>query len=180
MKPSSPRSDGLSRRQVLLAGGLTLAGLPRLPSIASASEAGTVTIRMKSDPTGAKVYFDPIGVLVMPGTTIRWVVQSNVHTTTAYHPANGDFPQRIPDAADPWDSGYLTEPGASFSVTLTVEGVYDYFCRPHEAAGMVGRIIVGRPAGPGLRPPGDELPPAAREAFPSIEDIMKRTRVAPA
>jgi len=115
----------------------------------------------------------------VPGATIRWIVQSNVHTTTAYHPANGDYPQRIPDGADPWDSGYLTEPGASFSVTLTAEGVYDYFCRPHEGAGMVGRIIVGRPAGPGATAPGDELPPPARQAFPSIEEIMKRTRVAP-
>jgi hypothetical protein len=33
------------------------------------------------------------------------------------------------------------------------EGVYDYFCKPHEAAGMVGRIVVGNPgSGPGTRP----------------------------
>ena len=45
-------------------------------------------------------------------------------------------------------SGYLVEPGDRFEVTLTVPGVYDYFCTPHEAAGMVGRIIVGQPARP--------------------------------
>jgi hypothetical protein len=39
--------------------------------------------------------------------------------------------------------------GLSFEVTLTVEGVYDYYCTTHEMAGMVGRIIVGQPSGPG-------------------------------
>ncbi len=27
-------------------------------------------------------------------------------------------------------------------VRLSVEGIYDYFCKPHEFAGMVGRIVV--------------------------------------
>ena len=127
---------------------------------------------MRSDPDGARVGFDPIGLRVVPGTVVRWVVEANVHTATAYHPANGGHPLRIPEQAEPWDSDYLVEPGQTFEVTLTAEGVYDYFCTPHEAAGMVGRIIVGRPGGPGTHPPGKELPPAARTAFPSIERIM--------
>ena len=32
---------------------------------------------------------------------------------------------------------------------FTVTGVYDYFCIPHEEAGMVGRIIVGSPTSAG-------------------------------
>ncbi|MDA7965440.1 plastocyanin/azurin family copper-binding protein, partial [Ruegeria sp.] len=28
---------------------------------------------------------------------------------------------------------------------LTIPGVYDYYCLPHEAAAMVGRIVVGTP-----------------------------------
>ena len=127
---------------------------------------------MRSDPEGARVGFDPIGVRVSPGARVRWVIEANVHTTTAYHPANGGRPLRIPQGAAPWDSGYLVEPGEAFEITLTVEGVYDYFCAPHEAAGMVGRIVVGRPAGPGVRPPGDGVPPLARRAFPSVERIM--------
>ena len=43
-------------------------------------------IAMRSDTAGSTVWFDPIGVLVAPGATIRWVVKENVHTTTAYHP----------------------------------------------------------------------------------------------
>ncbi len=63
-------------------------------------------------------------------------------------------------------------------------GVYDYFCMPHEAAGMVGRIVVGRPVGPGARPfdyfqgragarTWKPVPPAARQAFPPVERIMR-------
>src|SRR5213080_74914 len=70
-------------------------------------------------------------------------------------------------------------------VTLTVPGVYDYFCQPHEAAGMVGRIVVGKPGGPGAMAfdyfrgrPGTEnwkaVPPAAQKAFPSVDAIMRR------
>ncbi len=146
---------------------------------------------MRSDPQGARVWFDPIGLYVEPGQTVRWVVDSNVHTTTAYHPRNDGHSLRIPEGAVPWDSGFLVNPGDRFEVTLTVEGVYDYFCAPHEAAGMVGRLVVGRPAGPGALPfdyfrgrPGTgnwkPVPAAAREAFPSVERILEERIVRPA
>jgi plastocyanin len=147
-----------------------------------------VEIAMRSDRLGAEVWFDPIGVLVQPGQTVRWVVAENVHTTTAYHPKNDGHALRIPDAASPWDSGFLVKPRDHFEVTLTVEGVYDYFCAPHEAAGMVGRIVVGRPGGPGALPfdyfrgrPGTEnwkpVPPAAQKAFPSVDAILRQGSV---
>lgn len=90
----------------------------------------------------------------------------------------------IPEAAIPWDSGFLVNRGDHFEVRLTVPGVYDYYCQPHEAAGMVGRIVVGRPVGPGAMPfdyfrgrPGAEtwrpVPEAAQQAFPSVESIMR-------
>ena len=158
-----------SRRR-LLAGCAILLATPALPRVLAAQS--TVAVRMRSDPEGAHVGFDPIGLRVMPGTVVRWVVEANVHTATAYHPANGGHPLRIPEEAQPWDSDYLVEPGQTFEVMLTAEGVYDYFCTPHEIAGMVGRIIVGRPGGPGAQPPGEDIPAAARVAFPSIKRIM--------
>jgi plastocyanin len=170
----------LTRRGFLQAGGLLLASLAwPCPSRA----AGAVEIRMRSDPQGATVWFDPIGLWIAPGQSVRWVVAANVHTTTAYHPKNANHCLRIPEGAAPWDSGYLVQPGAHFEVTLTVEGVYDFYCMPHEAAGMVGRIVVGHPAGPGTLPfdyfrdrPGTEnwqpVPEAAQKAFPSIAAIM--------
>lgn len=147
--------------------------------------AAPVDVHMRSDPEGAQVWFDPVGLYLEPGQTVRWVVDANVHTTTAYHPRNARHSLRIPEAAVPWDSGFLVNPGDHFEVTFTVEGVYDYFCTPHEAAGMVGRLVVGRPAGPGMLSfdyfdgkPGAaawlRVPEAARRAFPGIEQIMRR------
>ncbi|MBX6322056.1 MAG: hypothetical protein IRY94_09535 [Rhodospirillaceae bacterium] len=168
----------------MAAGGACLAGLafPRIVRAAALGEA--VEIGMRSDAEGATVWFDPIGLFVEPGATIRWVVHENVHTTAAYHPANDHHSLRIPETAQPWNSDYLVNPGDHFAVTLTVPGVYDYYCLPHEAAGMVGRIIVGEPGGPGARPfdwfkdlPEAKdwlpVPEAAQAAFPSIEAIMR-------
>src|SRR5207244_12599015 len=103
---ASPSSAMLTRRDFLRAGGLALAGvaLPR-----GAHLAGMVEIRMMSDPTGADVWFDPIGVLIQAGDTVRSVVEANVNTTTAYHPKNEHHSLRIPERAMPWDSGFLPQ-----------------------------------------------------------------------
>jgi plastocyanin len=131
---------------------------------------------MWGDATGAHVSFDPVGLRLEPGDTLRWTNDDagNSHTATAYHPANFGRPRRMPAAAQPWDSGYLL-PGESFAVTLTAEGVYDYYCLPHEHAGMVGRLIVGDPAADGwLQDAGadGDLPEIALNAFPPVEEIM--------
>ena len=171
-----------SRRRVLLAGGLSLSGWA-LSSSPRAAE-GVVEVRLQSDMLGTTVGFDPIGLHVAPGTTVRWVVEANVHTVTAYHPRNDQHSLRIPPEAEPFDSGFLINPGNAFELRLVSEGVYDYFCLPHEAAGMVGRIIVGRPGGPGLLPfdyfkslpegrQWKDVPPAAQAAFPSVAAILQ-------
>jgi plastocyanin len=176
-------SSRLRRREVLRAGGLALAGLATPAGLCPARAGGVVEIRLRSDPLGTHVWFDPIGVLIEPGQTVRWMLEANVHTSTAYHPANDNHALRIPQAAEPWDSGYLVEPGDNFEMTLMVPGVYDYFCTPHEMAGMVGRIIVGEPTGPGTLPfdyfkddPAAQdwqpVPKAAQAAFPTVEAIM--------
>ena len=142
-----------TRRRFLTAGGLALASLA-VPRRTRAG--GVVEIMMRSTARGEEAWFEPIGVRIEPGQTVRWIMASpgNPHTTTAYHPKNANHSLRIPETATPWDSGFLVNPRDTFEVTLTVEGVYDYFCLPHEAAGMVGRIVVGRPGGPGTLPLG--------------------------
>jgi plastocyanin len=160
-------------RRLVLAGAAALL----VPAAARAAEP-PVEIVMQGSGGGAHVWFDPVGVLVRPGQAVRWTnrEKGNVHTATAYHPVNFGRPLRIPEAALPWNSDYLM-PGESFAVELTEPGVYDYFCVPHEHAGMVGRIVVGDPApGQGERPAGD-LPEAALGAFPPVDAILRSGRI---
>lgn len=132
---------------------------------------GVVVIEMFT--RGGAQYNDPIGVHVEPGTTIRFVNRTGTHTATAYHPSNRNKSQRIPDDAEPWDSGVLSGRNAEFEITLTVEGVYDYLCTLHEAQGHVGRIVVGDPSvSPALST--DNLPGRAPEFLPEVEDIIAR------
>jgi plastocyanin len=168
-----------TRRDVLKVGGGILAGLG-VPAVAVAS--GPVEIRMQGNADGSHVWFDPVGLRVAPGQTIRWinVDPGNSHTATAYHPRNLERPLRIPETAEPWNSDYLL-PDESFSIRLVVEGVYDFFCIPHEHAGMVGRIIVGDPSRSPARPPSSEgpepIPEIALRELPPIEEIMRRGAV---
>ncbi|WP_262030100.1 plastocyanin/azurin family copper-binding protein [Microvirga sp. Mcv34] len=142
---------------------------------------------MQGNADGSQVWFNPIGLRIKPGQTIRWVNldPGNSHTATAYHPKNFERPLRIPEGAEPWNSDYLL-PNESFSVTLKDEGVYDFFCVPHEHAGMVGRIIVGEPdrssidSGPAQAAGGEPIPEIALRAFPSVAEIMRRGIVRPA
>ena len=181
-----------TRRDFLRAGGLGLAGLAVAaplggwgwaPSPArGANPAAPVVVRMRSDALGARVWFDPAGLRVTPGTIVRWVVEANVHSTTAYHPGNANFALRLPTNAEPWDSGILTQPGQTYEHRFRIPGLYDYYCTPHELAGMVGRILVlpeddpGRdlrepdPAADGRRPPSK----AARSAFPPIDLVLRQ------
>jgi plastocyanin len=160
---------------MVLAGGAWLV-VTRSPLLAAAA----VDIRMQGRPDGSEVWFDPIGLHLEPGQSVRWTNgdPGNSHTTTAYHPSILGRPRRIPDEAQPWNSDYLL-PDQSFTVTFSVPGVYDYYCQPHEHAGMVGRIVVGRPPPNGWTdaPAGDgegDLPKAARDAFPSVAEISEK------
>jgi plastocyanin len=201
MRPNSSSDvTTQSRRGFLKAGGAALVGLGLLPGRRAPAatslgprlrSSGLEVIEMRSDALGSRTWFDPVGLYVEPGATVRWIVRENVHTTTAYHPSNDRHSLRTPEGATPWDSGFLVHPGEHFDARLTVPGIYDYYCMPHEAAGMVGRIIVGEPLGPGTKPfdywvgePGTDgwrsVPDAARAIFPSVGRILAERRVHPA
>lgn len=169
----------ISRRSMLRTGGGLTAALLLGPIATRAADPIEIVMGGRTD--GSHVWFDPIGLHVEPGQTIRWVNRDagNSHTATAYHPDNFGRPRRIPRSAKPWDSDYLL-PGEAYSVTLIQPGVYDYYCAPHEHAGMVGRIIVGSPDPRGWPngPASDrDLPDAALRAFPTVAEIIANKRI---
>lgn len=166
------------RREFLMVGGgvITTLGFPR-----AVLAARVEVVEMTGTARGEHVWFVPSGLAVEPGTTLRFTNRDpgNSHTATAYHPDIFDRQCRIPTKAAPWDSDFLL-PGESFEVTLTVPGVYDYYCIPHEMAGMVGRIVVGQPGTSGWEGPvGDsgDLESEALAGFPSVEDILAQGRI---
>jgi len=110
-------------------------------------------------------YFDPIGLYVEPGETVTWELDSGEHSTTAYVEGTGTASvTRVPDGASGWNSGTLTEVGATFEHTFETPGTYDYFCIPHKTLEMVGRVVVGEPGGPaeGSMPPDAPVPESQR------------------
>lgn len=163
----------LTRRDMLAIGCSLAAGLR--PAYADAA----AEIAMNGTQDGSRVWFEPVGLHVPAGTLIRWANRDagNSHSSTAYHPQNDGHPLRIPSTAKPWNSDLLL-PGQHFEVKLMVEGVYDYFCQPHEMAGMAGRIIVGTPPASGFwDAPAPDLPPPVVATLPPVSLILQKNRI---
>lgn len=121
---------------------------------------------------GQQHHFKPHVAWVEPGGTVTWQLESGSHDVVAYHPDN-DRPLRIPKATDPWSTELLSEEGATVERTFETEGVYDYFCTPHESLGMVGTVIVGNPDAheqPALEEPQSSLPKGARNELTDLAD----------
>ena len=82
--------------------------------------------------------YSPVNLRVVVGVnnTIRWVQKDPIpHTVTSVS---------VPSGAIGFDSENMNK-GDSFSVTLTVPGTYEYFCRYH-AGWMRAAITVSAPA----------------------------------
>jgi len=116
----------------------------------------TPTVSMSSD------YFDPVGLLVEPGTAVRFEVESGSHSVTAYE-------DRIPSGATAFDSGTIS--AGSFEYTFEEPGTYDYYCLPHQSMGMTGRIVVGGPGGPA------EATPIPHGEVPDSDVIVDEGRI---
>lgn len=119
--------------------------------------------------------FAPDVAWVERGGSVTWKnVDEEAHTTTAYASAN-DKPQRVPDGTSAWDSDML-ETDDTFTKTFDTEGVYEYYCVPHEGLGMVGAVIVGHPdlsSQPAMDSLQDNIPQQARDR---LSDLQERIR----
>ena len=100
------------------------------------------------------VAFEPEELTISPGETVAWRFGGGgePHSVSAYE-------AEIPDEADYWASGGFDsesaardgweagrgaiQEGNSYVRTFETAGTHEYFCVPHEAAGMVGSVVVG-------------------------------------
>lgn len=96
----------LARRRFLALGGGIVAALA---APAKATHGPAELIEMRGTARGERVWFSPTGLAVTPGTELHFVNHDpvNSHTATTYHPDFFGRQRRIPEAAAPWNSGYL-------------------------------------------------------------------------
>jgi plastocyanin len=137
--------SGVSRRRFVV--GLGAAGLTGLAGCSSASGADDFDIGMTA------VAYTPPEFTVSVGDEVVWQnTSSRGHTVTAYEDsipddaeffASGGYDSES-EARDQFGSelGGLIDSGDAYTYTFEVPGTYEYFCIPHEQAGMVGTIVV--------------------------------------
>jgi plastocyanin len=98
------------------------------------------------------VAFEPAELTIQQGETVAWrFAAGEAHNVVAYESelpvdadywASGGFESESA-AREGWENGRgAVQSGQSYVKTFETAGEYEYFCVPHEAAGMVGTIIV--------------------------------------
>ena len=114
-------------------------------ALSACSEDDGTAVRMES---GQR--FEPEVLIISVNETVTFVNESgDAHTVTAYEDAlpngasyfaSGGFLSE--DAARDDIAGGLLSSGESFEAKFDDPGSYRYFCIPHGASGMTGRIVV--------------------------------------
>lgn len=140
----------------------------------STEPAALASVKMITTDAGEH-HFAPHVMWIEVGGTVTWELDGGAHTVTAYHP-NNDRPLRIPDEANSFDSGRLVTTGSTFDHAFDVEGVYDYYCGLHEAHGMVGSILVGKPdvrRQPGMEPPQRRLNSKTHQRIVELNGLVE-------
>jgi halocyanin-like protein len=79
--------------------------------------------------------FAPAGIWIDPGTTVNfeWTGEGGAHNVVATEDATADL-----------DSGGAeATTGVAYEYTFEEGGITNYYCNPHQSAGMLGAIAVG-------------------------------------
>ncbi len=173
MKRQGFQGQRVNRRSFMQAAGMGSLALASIGRVFSQTPE-LPEIRIRSNYPQGLWYYDPVGLYLNPGQTVRWICTKFGATVTAFHPDNDDRELRIPEGAQPFDSGLLGDDvNNTFEWTFEVEGTYDYFSRNHEVLGLVGRIVVGRPGGPAERPLGYGGREGWAPIFPTAREVLE-------
>lgn len=126
----------------------------------------SLEIRPRENIPIPEFYFEPTGLAIDVGDTVRFNLATPHHNINAYHPAFG-YTQRVPSDVPPYSSPILTA-GDYWLYTFQTEGVHNIMCAPHELFGMVGSIVVGSATGPGANPVGEAPAPSEQSRPPEF------------
>jgi len=83
------------------------------------------------DDRSKRMVFIPRVIKVQPGDTVTWVPTDPTHLAAS---TRGMFPEGV--------EGFQGRVNQPVSYTFPEPGIYGYNCTPHQAAGMVGLVVV--------------------------------------
>jgi plastocyanin len=94
--------------------------------------------------------FVPASVTIKVGDTVRWTnVSGGPHDVTFWSdsiPANAAsvLQAHMPQTTAPLTGPLLSDPNATYTISFAgaPAGTYSYYCTPHLALGMKGKIVV--------------------------------------
>lgn len=135
----------MNRRAFLAAVGVAVTGV--------AGCTGSGATEREGDVGMGAADFRPELLEVAVGETVLWEnTGSRMHTVTAYEEAIPDDAAYFASggydsesaARDEWFGGFggAVHSGETYEHTFEVPGEYTYYCIPHEAGGMVGKVVV--------------------------------------
>ncbi len=126
-RPKTGRGAPRALRSIVA--GLALAAAATIAGTTSAwayADEDAVTVDMND-----RLRYEPAEIVISVGDTVEWRNVGLIrHTVTGRRGIPEEF-----------DSGWIAD-GETFRRTFTKPGTYAYYCRPHERAGMIGKIIV--------------------------------------
>jgi plastocyanin len=99
---------------------------------------------------GSKYKYDPDNLTIQSGDVVRYHNKSGGPHNVSFWPdsipsgAADVLKKNMPDQMAPLEGPLLTEPNAVYQVSYAgaPKGVYKYYCLPHLALGMKGKVTV--------------------------------------
>lgn len=86
---------------------------------------------------GGELVFEPDEITVEAGTTLVWTWESDNHNVVV-----ANQPEEASWQGTEGGDGSLYDEGHAYEHTFEVPGRYEYYCTPHQSAGMVGSVVV--------------------------------------
>ena len=115
--------------------GLVLAALLATVAFGGAATAAEVEVKMLNKGAEGAMVFEPALVTIQPGDTVKFIATDKGHNAET-------IAGMMPEGA----ATFVGKINEELAITFDKPGVYGIKCKPHYAMGMVGMIVVGKPA----------------------------------
>ncbi|WP_132061312.1 plastocyanin/azurin family copper-binding protein [Halorussus amylolyticus] len=147
-------SDSVTRRGFLRTATGAAAAAGAAGTAAAQDGGGTEEVTVGP---GGSLAYDPDSLEITPGTTVVWVWDSDNHNVVPSEaPDDSSFEGTEGGDDETYDTGH------EYEHTFETEGDYEYYCTPHETAGMTATITVSADAGGGGESAGPAIPSSAK------------------